>query len=98
MNAPKINHTVVLEKPLNAHLMLSAGSLNAGSANCLAVNGRPNTAANTTPTRPIAAAGTGSKIKPTTTATNSAKYSQAVGARPAGAGNNASTTPTATTI
>ncbi len=73
MNAPKISHTVVLEKPLNAHLMASEGSLNLGSASCSGLNTRPSTAATVTPIRPTAAAGTGSKIKPTMTAANSAK-------------------------
>ena len=83
MNAPKMSHTVVFEKPERAHLIASAGF---GST-------RPRTVARATPVTPTAAAGIGSRTSPTTTAQNRAKKYQAVGFRPSGTGRRATTRP-----
>src|SRR5450830_1604493 len=84
MNAPKMSQTVVFEKPDRPHLIASAGL---GST-------RPRTVASATPVTPTAAAGIGSRTRPTTTAQKSAKKYQAVGFRPAGTGSTATITPT----
>src|SRR5450759_2781862 len=84
MNAPKMSQTVVFEKPDRPHLIASAGL---GST-------RPRTVASATPVTPTAAAGIGSRTRPTTTAQNSAKKYHAMGFRPDGTGSTAMITPT----
>jgi hypothetical protein len=73
MNAPKINHTVLLMKPDNAHLSASAGNLNAGSVNCAGENTNPNAPPIVTAIKPIDAGGNGSVISARMVAINSAR-------------------------
>ena len=70
-----MSQTVGLEKPNNAQLIAAALGLKAGLASWAGENStkRESTAAVVTPTKPTAAAGAGSRIRPTMTATNSAR-------------------------
>ena len=79
INAPNMSHTVVLEKPDNAHLIESAGF---GLT-------KPRAAIRKTPINPVAAAGIGSRIRPKITAAKMAKKYQAGSFNPWGAGSTA---------
>src|SRR5450755_3087022 len=97
MNAPKISHTVPLEKPDNAQVSAALAGLKPGlasSAGAKSTQGA-STVTSVTPMRPMAPPGSGSSIKPTMTPANRAKKYQACGAKPAGAGSRAKTIATA---
>src|SRR5512136_1609446 len=85
MKAPKMSQTVVLENPDRAHRIESAGLAPAS----------PNIAIRKTPTKPKAAAGKGSRIKPAMTARKMAKKYQAPLASPCGFGKRAIRIPIA---
>ena len=79
MKALKISQTVLLEKPASPHFSASWGARKPGVASCAGLNSTQGAsrAARATPIRPITAPGRGSRISPTTTPANRAKYSQA---------------------
>ena len=93
MNAPKISHTVVLEKPDSAHASAARASLKPGFASCsgLKKTHGDSTATSVTPMSPIAPPGSGSNMRPTMTPTKIAKKYHACCGRPAGAGMSAMT-------
>src|SRR6185436_14339389 len=78
-----MSHTVGLEKPLSAHAVACAG---AGLT-------RPNTVATSTPSRPTAAPGIGSKMMPAIVARKSAKKCHAFSVRPSGVGVSSTAPP-----
>ena len=87
INAAKINQITLFENPDNAHVILSFG---------LPTN--PKAATSETPANPTKAAGTGSTIRPTTTAKNIAIKCHALALNPSGAGINQKISKTATGI
>src|SRR5512139_163123 len=97
MNAPKISHTVVFEKPDSAQVSAALNDLKPGLASSAGENSThcESTATVVTPIRPIAPPGSGSSISPTITPAKIAKKYQACGARPAGARISAMMTATA---
>src|SRR3954463_1254616 len=86
MKAPKISHTVVLEKPESAQLKAARASLKPGFASCSGLKNThgDNTVTTVTPMSPMAPPGSGSNMSPTMTPTKMAKKYHACGARPAG--------------
>src|SRR5512146_45992 len=98
MKAPKINHTVLLEKPDKAQVSEALVGLNPGlarSAGPYSTHGA-SSVASVTPIKPMAPPGNGSNIKPTITPAKIAKKYHACCASPGGAGSRAMTTVTAT--
>src|SRR4249919_3215850 len=93
MNAPKINHTVVLAKPDSAQVNAALYALKPGFASSAGANSTncESTVTTVTPIKPIAPPGSGSSIKPRMTPAKIAKKYQACGARPCGAGISATT-------
>ena len=87
INAAKINQITLFEKLDNAQFILSVGFPII-----------PKIATTEIPTNPTSAAGTGSIIRPTTTAKNIAKKCQALALRPSGAGINQNIAKTVTGI
>src|SRR3954467_6672230 len=93
MKAPKISHTVVLEKPESAQANAARASLNPGFASCsgLKKTQGDSTVTTVTPMRPIAPPGSGSNMRPTMTPAKIAKKYQACCGSPAGVGVSAGT-------
>ena len=75
MNAPKISHTVVLEKPESAQLKEARAGLKPVFASCsgLKKTYSDSTVTSVTPIKPIAPPGSGSNMRPTITPTKIAK-------------------------
>src|ERR1051325_7718022 len=100
MNAPKISQTVAFENPDSAQLMAALLRLNPGlasSAGLYSTHGA-RSVVRVTPAIPMAPPGSGSSIKPTITAMNSAKKYHACFGKPAGAGRRAIITATTTGV
>src|SRR5512134_2077888 len=98
MNAPKMSHTVVLEKPERAQFNAALASLKPGLASCsgLKKTQGDRMATSVTPIKPIAPPGSGSNMRPTMTPTKMAKKYHACCGSPAGAGMRAMMMATAT--
>ena len=75
MKAPKISHTVVLEKPESAQASAARAELKPGFASCsgLKKTHSDSTVTSVTPMSPIAPPGSGSNMRPTMTPTKIAK-------------------------
>src|SRR5512145_3534083 len=97
MNAAKISHTVVFEKPDSAQVRAALAGLKAGLARSAGPNSTYGARMVTSemPIRPIAAPGSGSTIKATITPAKIEKKYHACWARPSGGGMIASTIVTA---
>src|SRR5208337_3875577 len=98
MNAAKISHTVLFEKPESAQWIASPGQCEPAVAACSGdrYTWFASTATTVIPIRPIAPPGNGSSISPTMTPANIAKYHQANCGKPRGAGISARRIVTAT--
>src|SRR5512137_1443270 len=92
MNAPKISHTVALEKPESSQVTAALYALKPGLASSAGENSTygESTATTVTPISPMAPPGSGSSIKATITPAKIAKKYQACAANPAGGGSSAS--------